>query len=79
MAMKGCGGAHYWGREICKFGLERRLILLAHIKSFVKRQKEDAADADSISEAALRPAMRFAPLKSEDTQGAAIDFRIRKL
>ena len=45
----------------------------------MKRQKNDAADAEAICEAALRPTMRFVPVKSEETQGAAMVFRIREL
>ncbi|MBU3032470.1 IS110 family transposase, partial [Paracoccus marinaquae] len=51
----------------------------AYVKPFVKRQKNDAADAEAICEAALRPTMRFVPVKSEETQGAAMVFRVREL
>jgi len=79
VAMEACGGAHFWGREIGKMGHEVRLIPPAYVKPFVKRQKNDAADAEAICEAALRPTMRFVPVKSEETQGAAMGFRIREL
>ncbi|SOC23980.1 transposase [Rhodobacter maris] len=49
------------------------------VKSFVKRQKNDAADAEAICEAAMRPTMRFVPVKSEEIQGAATVFRVREL
>jgi len=78
-AMEACGGAHFWGREIGKLGHEVRLIPPAWVKPFVKRQKNDAADAEAICEAAMRPTMRFVPVKSEETQGAAMAFRIRAL
>jgi transposase len=55
------------------------LIPPAYVKPFVKRQKNDAADAEAICEAATRPTMRFVPVKSEETQGAAMVFRIREL
>ena len=49
------------------------------MKPFVKRQKNDAADAGAICEAAQRPTMRFVPVKNEETQGAAMVFRVREL
>lgn len=79
VAMEACGGAHFWGRELGKLGHEVRLIPPAYVKPFVKRQKNDMADAEAICEAATRPTMRFVPVKSEETQGAAMVFRIREL
>jgi len=77
--MEACGGAHFWGREIGSLGHEVRLIPPAYVKPFVKRQKNDAADAEAICEAAQRPSMRFVPVKSEEIQGAASAFRVREL
>jgi len=79
VAMEACSGAHHWGREIGKLGHEVRLIPPAYVKRFVRRQKNDAAAAEAICEAAQRPNMRFAPVKSEETQGAAAVFRVREL
>lgn len=52
VAMEACGGSHFWGREIALLGHEVRLIPPAYVKPFVKRQKNDAADAEAICEAA---------------------------
>ena len=60
-------------------GHDVRLIPPAYVKPFVKRQKNDAADAEAICEAAQRPTMRFVPVNSEETQGAAMVFRVREL
>jgi len=79
VAMEACGSAHYWGREIAKLGHTVRLIAPAYVKPFVKRQKNDAADAEAICEAAQRPTMRFVAVKSEQVQAASLVFRTRDL
>ena len=77
VAMEACPGAHHWGREIGKLGYEVRLIAPAYVKPFVKRQKNDMADAEAICEAAQRPTMRFVAVKSEAKQASAVIFRTR--
>ena len=79
VAMEACASAHYWAREIAALGHETRLIPPAYVKPFVKRQKNDMADAEAICEAAQRPTMRFVEPKSAEAQGAAVVFRTRDL
>jgi transposase len=77
VAMEACGGAHHWGREIAKLGHTVRLIPPIYVKPFVKRQKNDAADAEAICEAAQRPSMRFVAVKDEAQQASGVVFRAR--
>ena len=77
--MEACAGAHYWAREIAKLGHDVRLIAAAYVKPFIKRQKNDAADAEAVCEAAQRPSMRFVPVKTEEQQANGIVFRARDL
>jgi transposase len=79
VAMEACGSAHYWGRAIGDIGHEVRLIPPIYVKPFVKRQKNDAADAEAICEAASRPTMRFVAVKTEEQQARAMLFRTRDL
>jgi transposase len=77
--MEACAGAHHWAREIGALGHTVRLIPPAYVKPFVKRQKNDAADAEAICEAAQRPTMRFVPIKDEVQQANRVLFRARDL
>jgi len=79
VAMEACATAHGWGREIGRLGHEVRLIPPIYVKPFVKRQKNDAADAEAIAEAASRPTMRFVAVKSEEQQARSMIFRTRDL
>jgi len=79
VAMEACGSAHHWGRAIGASGHEVRLIPPAYVKPFIRRQKNDAADAEAICEAAVRPAMRFVAVKTEEQQARAMLFRTRDL
>ncbi|RDC71400.1 IS110 family transposase, partial [Rhodovulum sp. 12E13] len=75
VAMEACATSHHWGRLAQAYGHEVRLVPAAYVKPFVKRQKNDRADAEAIAEAALRPTMRFVAVKSADTQAGAVAFR----
>jgi transposase len=77
VALEACGGAHYWGRQIRQLGHAVRLIPPAYVKPFVKRQKNDGADAEAICEAAQRPSMRFVAVKEEAQQASGVVFRAR--
>ncbi len=77
--VEACASAHYWGRAISDLGHDIRLIPPAYVKPFVKRQKNDMADAEAIAEAAVRPTMRFVAVKSEEQQAAAMAYRTRDL
>ncbi len=79
VAMEACAGAHHWGRELAALGHTVRLIPPAYVKPFVKRQKNDEADAEAICEAAQRPTMRFVPVKSQAQQASGVVFRARDL
>jgi transposase len=79
VAMEACASAHYWAREIAALGHDTKLIPPAYVKLFVKRQKNDMADAEAICEAAQRPTMRFVHGKSAEAQASAVVFRTRDL
>ncbi|WP_104020531.1 IS110 family transposase [Roseovarius nitratireducens] len=79
VAMEACASAHHWGRMIANLGHDVKLIPPAYVKPFVKRQKNDMADAEAIAEAASRPTMRFVAVKSEAQQAAEMTYRTRDL
>ena len=78
VVMEACGSAHYWAREMTRLGHEVKLVAPRYVKPFVKRQTNDAADAEAIVEAGQRPGMRFVEAKTEAQQGRAILFRTRE-
>ncbi|AKO97723.1 Transposase [Marinovum algicola DG 898] len=71
VATEACATSHHWGRVAQEHGHEVRLVPAAYVKPFVKRQKNDRADAEAIAEAAMRPSMRFVAVKSAETQARA--------
>jgi transposase len=78
IVMEACGSAHHWARELAKLGHEIKLIAPQYVRPFVKRQKNDAADAEAIVTAAQRPEMRFVEPKTQDQQAKGILFRARE-
>jgi len=78
VVMEACGGAHYWSRVMERAGHLVKLIAPQYVRPFVKRQKNDAADAEAIVIAAQRPEMRFVEPKTEDQQARAALFRSRE-
>ena len=77
VVMEACGSAHHWAREMVKLGHAVKLIAPQYVKPFVKRQKNDAADAEAIVIAARQPEMRFVEMKTVDQQARAVLFRAR--
>ena len=78
VVFEACGSASYWAREMVKLGHDAKLIAPQYVKPFVKRQKNDAADAEAIVIAARQPEMRFVSPKTEDQQARAMLFRGRE-
>src|ERR1700756_448340 len=79
IGMEACATAHYWARELTKLGHEVRLMPAKDVKAYVKRNKNDAADAEAICEAVRRPTMRFVRAKSAEQQGRLMQHRTRDL
>lgn len=77
VVLEACGSAHYWARELARLGHEVKLIAAQYVRPFVKRQKNDAADAEAIVIAAQRPEMRFVEAKTAEQQSRAMLFRSR--
>jgi transposase len=70
IAIEACGASHHWARLLRSFGHEVKLIAPQLVKPYVKRGKNDAADAEALCEAMSRPTMRFVPVKTAEQQGA---------
>src|SRR5271154_7537222 len=79
IGMEACATAHYWARELTKLGHKVRLMPARDVKAYVKRNKNDAADAAAICEAVRRPTMRFVQIKSVEQQGQLMLHRARDL
>ena len=68
VGIEACSSSHYWARELTARGHDVRLLPAQYVKPYLKRQKNDAADAEAICEAVTRPTMRFVPVKSPEQQ-----------
>ena len=79
VGIEACATSHHWAREIEKLGHEARLMPARYVKPYVKRNKNDAADAEAICEAVTRPNMRFVPIKTPEQQSVLMLHRTRQL
>jgi transposase len=79
IGMEACGTANHWARELSALGHTVRLIPPAYVKAYVRRNKNDAADAAAICEAVSRPSMRFVPLKTVEQQAEALTHKARQM
>src|SRR5450830_403264 len=79
VGIEACGSAHHWSRELQALGHTVRLMPPAYVKPYVKRQKNDAADAEAICEAVTRANMRFVPTKTPEQQSGLVLHRTRHL
>src|SRR6516162_913638 len=79
VGMEACATAHHWARELTALGHTVRLMTPANVKAYVKRNKNDAADAEAICEAVGRPSMRFVPVKDAEQQSVLMLHRARNL
>ncbi len=78
VVFEACGSASYWAREMARLGHDAKLIAPQYVRPFVKRQKNDAADAEAIVIAMRQPEMRFVSPKTEEQQAKATLFRGRE-
>ena len=79
IGVEACASAHYWSRELKALGHTVRLMPPAYVKPYVKRQKNDASDAEAICEAVRRPTMRFVETKTPEQQSCLMLHRTRHL
>jgi transposase len=79
VGIEACASSHFWAREIGALGHDVRLMPAAYVKPYVKRQKNDAADAEAICEAVTRPTMRFVQVKSPEQQSIMVLHKTRQM
>lgn len=78
IAIESCGSSHHWARLLTSLGHDVRLIPPQYVKPYVKRGKNDAAEAEALCEAVTRPSMRFVPIKSKEQQAACMLMTVRE-
>ena len=79
VGIEACATAHHWARQLIALGHEVKLMPPHYVKPYVKRNKNDAADAAAICEAVTRPSMRFVALKGVEQQSVLMGHRTREL
>lgn len=79
VGLEACGSAHHWARELVELGHDARMMPPAYVKPYVRRQKNDAADAAAICEAVTRPSMRFVGVRSLANQAALMRHKAREM
>src|SRR3979411_1335896 len=79
IGIEACASSHHWSRELQALGHSVRLMPPAYVKPYVKRQKNDATDAEAICEAVSRANMRFVPTKTPEQQSCLMLHRTRHL
>ena len=79
IGIEACAAAHHWLRELQSLGHEVKLMPPAYVKPYVKRQKNDMADAEAICEAVTRPTMRFVETKTCEQQSILMLHRVRQM
>ena len=79
VGIEACASSHYWAREFIRLGHEVKLMPAQYVKPYVKRGKNDAADAEAICEAVARPTMRFVGVKTTEQQSIMMLHRVRRI
>src|SRR6202166_3084305 len=79
VGLEASGSAHHWARELIKLGHDARMMPPAYVKPYIRRQKNDAADAAAICEAVTRPSMRFVGVRSLESQAALMRHKAREM
>lgn len=77
VGIEACSTSHHWARELIALGHDVRLMPAQYVKPYVKRSKNDAADAEAICEAVTRPTMRFVTVKTPEQQSVMMLHRVR--